>query len=376
MLKINLDTYLSSQTLLLIFDVLLNEESIKLSVTKESLLKDIGINPSSFRRSRVEEKNIGNDIAVKLAKYFNLKIVNEKILCDLAKLIEEIYHDINYKVFEKFDFYTKKIEWYLSKNLVIFPVVKLLKLFIEAFSLQRIEEMIEMNNKLFIEISSYKVSFNDSLMNIYNILKLIFSKELTNEMLSKKYNNGICYSIIASRHRINKRYFESLYFAQKAKEMFVLENNLKRILYINFTILNDLSLTDNYEEYYYLTRQQLLTIRSFGSNTIEYESIEKHLIVSSLALKMYDQVIEIVEKNEEKTITDFSALVVAKYNVLGEKFDLWYDEEIKTTEGIEEYLPLLKTLIEFLKTSDKKLFALLEENKNFMSSFLNILKKT
>jgi hypothetical protein len=84
MLNINLDTYLSSQTLLLIFDVLLNEESIKLSVTKESLLKDIGINPSSFRRSRVEEKNIGNDIAVKLAKYFNLKIVNEKILCDFS----------------------------------------------------------------------------------------------------------------------------------------------------------------------------------------------------------------------------------------------------------------------------------------------------
>ena len=86
------------------------------------------------------------------------------------------------------------------------------------------------NKEVFDEISKYKSIFNEDLMVIYNLLNLVFCKELSNEILSKKYNNGMCYSIIASRHRINKRYFESLFFAYKAKEMFIMENNLKNSL--------------------------------------------------------------------------------------------------------------------------------------------------
>lgn len=359
-----------------IFDVLLNEESIKLSVTKESLLKDIGINPSSYRRSRAEEQNVGKSIVLKLANYFNLYMVDKKILAELQELINNIYSDINYKVFDKFEIYSRKLNEYLSKNYVIFPIIKLTKLFIDAFSFNEIELMMEMNDDLFLEISKYSLSFNDSLMVIYNLLKLVFCKELTNNMLTKKYNNGMSYSIIASRHRINKRYYESLYFAYKAKEMFIAENNLKRVLFINFTILNDLSLTDNFEEYYLLANEQMLTIRSFGIDILEFRGVIKHVVISSLALKKYSKVIRLIDDSKEQTITEFATLVVAKFYTLGEKFDTWLKKEIENTEDIMLYDSVLSVLVEFLKTGDKKVLNNLIDNKPLMASLINVLKKT
>lgn len=376
MVKIRLDNYLKTMPLIHIFDVLLNEESIKLSVTKESLLKDIGINPSSYRRSRAEEQNVGKSIVLKLANYFNLYMVDKKILAELQELINNIYSDINYKVFDKFEIYSRKLNEYLSKNYVIFPIIKLTKLFIDAFSFNEIELMMEMNDDLFLEISKYSLSFNDSLMVIYNLLKLVFCKELTNNMLTKKYNNGMSYSIIASRHRINKRYYESLYFAYKAKEMFIAENNLKRVLFINFTILNDLSLTDNFEEYYLLANEQMLTIRSFGIDILEFRGVIKHVVISSLALKKYSKVIRLIDDSKEQTITEFATLVVAKFYTLGEKFDTWLKKEIENTEDIMLYDSVLSVLVEFLKTGDKKVLNNLIDNKPLMASLINVLKKT
>lgn len=375
-MKIRIDTYLNSKPVLQIFDVLLNEESIKLAKTKEALLKDLDINPSSFRRSRTEEQNIGNSIVLKLAKYFNLNTVDKIFLAELQELINDIYFDINYKVFENFEIYSRKLDEYLSKNYVVFPIVKLVKLFIDAFSFSEIEQMMKINDDVFLEISKYSLVFNDSLLVIFNLLKLVFCKELTNDLLTKKYNNGMSYSVIASRHRINKRYYESLYFAYKAKEMFIAENNLKRVLFINFTILNDLSLTDNFEEYYILAQEQMLTIRSFGIETKEYRGIIKHAVISALALKKYGKVIKLLDKSKKQTITEFAALVVAKFHKLGEGFDEWFNNEIESTKGIMEYYNVLSILVEFLKTKDKRVLNSLDDNKPLMASLINVLKKT
>ena len=67
MLNINLDEYLGTVKFIQLFDVMLYEEAIKLSVTKESILRELDINPSSFRRCRVEEQNVGKTIVKKIS---------------------------------------------------------------------------------------------------------------------------------------------------------------------------------------------------------------------------------------------------------------------------------------------------------------------
>ena len=103
----------------------------------------------------------------------------------------------------------------------MFSVIIMLELYFESLSDKNIDDSITSNREKFIELSKYSHVFSEELSPIYNLIELIFTKELSNEILSKKYNNGISYSVLASRQRMNKRYIESLFFAQTATLMSV-----------------------------------------------------------------------------------------------------------------------------------------------------------
>lgn len=375
MFNINLDEYLGTVKFIQLFDVMLYEEAIKLSVTKESILRELDINPSSFRRCRVEEQNVGKTIVKKLANYFNLKLVDDEYLNKLSKLIKDIYHDTNYKIINRFGFYTKEIDENIKENNIMFPVIKLIKLFLLAFSDKSIDDVINSNNEEFSDLGKYILVFNDDIKVIYDLLELVYCKELTNEMLSKNYTNGICYSILASRQRISKKYIESLYFAQKAKEIFFKENNLKRIIAINLVILNSLALSDNLEEYYSLANEQMLTIKSFDIKGVFEIGAVKHLGNAYLATKKYKDAIDLIEDREEITITELSIYIAAKYFYLGEKFNEWYKKEIVDDESLKEVLFVFNYIVEYLKTSDKKILSKIEGTNLLMAALTHVLKK-
>ena len=150
MFEVCLKEYRKTVPFIQMFDTLLSIESHHLSVTKDSLLKDLGINPSSFRRCRNEEQNVGNLIVEKLSKYFNLKLIDEDYLVKLSNLVTQIYYDVNFKIFDMYDEYEKEINELSLEKSIMFPVITMLKLFLASFTDKNVDDVIRENREEFI----------------------------------------------------------------------------------------------------------------------------------------------------------------------------------------------------------------------------------
>lgn len=381
MRKIKLKEYKNTLLYMYMFDEVLKTQCVRGEIIKEELLKKYKVNPSSFRRCKTTELEVGKTIISNLAFYLNMVLIDDDIIDELEDLFNDIYSDMNYKIYHKVNVYINRLDYYIEQNPIIFPLLKLMKLFLYMYSNDDFERFLKQNNKEFNEISKYVKFYNDDMMTIYNLLNLIFCKELTYEMQSQKYSNGLSYSIIALRHKIEGSYFESLYFAKTAKELFIQENNFKRAIYINFTILNDLSLAINYDDYYKLSIEQAHTIRSMlmineKTESLEYKMALKHVVIASLALKKYKKICKMLENKKEQTISELATLVIAKYKIDNNNFDKWYKNVVLDDNPINDEVKVLNMLVDYLKNPDIKKLILIEESRLLMKSLINIIKNT
>ena len=232
------------------------------------------------------------------------------------------------------------------------------------FSNKDIPKLLDDNILEFEYLSKYVKLYTDELYVVYNMIKLMFVKNIDKETLAIPYKNGISYSIIAGKLFLDKRYYESLLFAQKAKLFFIEENNYKRCITINFTILNSLASTGNFEEYYVMAREQFLTVKAFNLDREEFITSLKHLSMSAISLKKYKYACELIESFTLITLTDIFCIIIAKFNSLDEKtFYNWYENYICEHRLNEEIMQKCNILIDFIVTNDKRKIVDLEHFK-------------
>lgn len=369
MIKLNLDEYKHSSQYMYLFDAIIKE---KIIINKDAFLISQEIAPTSYRRARNSEQKVGEEILKNLSKYFGLRLVDESFIVKLEKLTNNIFFDVNYKVFEKYDKHLNLIEDLLSKNLIVYPILKLLRLFLRIFSNGNIAKLKEENKEEFLQIQKYYNFFNDSLREIYDLLILVYSNSFTKEMLAKKYSNGISYSIIAVNYRRQKEYYKSLYFAQKAKDIFIDENNYKRAIYMNYTILNDLASTLNFDDYYDLAHNQYLVVRAFNTSEVDKINCQKHMVCACIAKQKYDEVFDLLEDRQKMTLTELSCYVIAGYNTFGKNFKKWYTENISQSISIKEFKDLIEKLVDYLNEPEKRKLQVFY-NTEMMESLIDIL---
>ena len=367
---LNISDYKKTMYQIPIFDVLI-KEGVE---NKDAFLESKKIAPTSYRRAKTKEQNIGEEIVKKLAKHFKLKLITDDIVDKLEKLLNEIYLDINFRVSTKHNIYLEQLDKLLDEDYIISPIIELIKLFVVTFSENDIPVILTEHIEDFNYVSDYKDMFNEDLLIIYNMLKLAYSKTFTKEMLAKDYNSGICYSIIAINHNIHKKYYESLFFAEKAKKVYLNENNFKRAIYINFTLLNNLASTANYDQYYSLAREQMLIVRSFDFGEVEYNASYKHLVTSSISAKKYEETIELLKLKKGLTPTEICCYTIAQYYLLSkEEFNNWCDKNIFYEGNSLKIKDCISHLITFLKNPQKQKVTPLEDY-NLMPALLDILK--
>lgn len=369
MKKFVLDSFKQSIQYFFMFDEIIKKEAIN----KDAFLKDIGINPSSYRRARTTEQKVGMQIIESLANYYDINLITIDEINEDEKFLNELFFDINYKVYDKYFYYLEEIENKINKRNLFFPIYKLFKLLLLINSQKDVEKIIQNNIDLFCEVKKFELFFGDSLVDVYELVCLAFANDISKDMMSKKHNNGMAYAIIATKFRLKNNFFESLYYAKKAKEVFLQESNYKRVIYINFTILNNLSLVFDYEEYYNLAHEQLLTLRSFSESGFETEMTIKHLVVAALALKKYDEVKKILLEKGKMTISEICCLIIAIYNLSPSDFDEWCMNNIDGIAIKQKDKELIENLKIYLKNPDKKNLIPLEDSR-IMTSLINILK--
>lgn len=374
MKKIDLSNYKMTQIYFNFFDIYFKEHGIK----KEFFLLDNDITPSTYRQCRKMECKIGHKIIKSLALKFLFKIPTDKVLDEIEELINNIYFDMYYKNYKFYNVYLETIDKFLKENYIIFPVLELVKLFLKISSNESISVILSNNEELFNRVRLYTLFYNESLMEIYELLYLSFEQNIKEDYWIKNYNNASAYFILASRSYIYKRYIETLFFAAKCKEILYQDGNVNRILYLNNTIMSSLIHVGNFEECYIVAFKQLKSLESLDLNDkFLLESCKKFFVISMLGKKDYNSILKRYTNEDTMNLTEILCVLISLHEKgINDKNLTKYEEfynELEVDKLDEEYAKVIILLNKFLLNKRKNdLYELL--NLEIMQQFKKILE--
>lgn len=354
MIQISLTEYMQTKLFFQLFDVLLKEES----VNKEYYLESVGISPSSYRRAKNEEQKIGIQIMDTLCKKFNLNVTPLELIEEIESLANEIYFDMYYKVYDRYDAFLQKLDEYLSKNYSIYPIIKLLKLFILINAPKFSNELYESYLELYSEIKKFKNFYNNDLVGIYNLFILTFENNSIDYNLAKELYGGFSYYIASFRAWKNKKYTECLYYAEKGKDILVEESNYKRIVNLNFNIMSSLMYLNRFEECFELAFDQVLMLESFGFESDELMRIKRYLLVSALGLGKYEFIIKSLKNKVSFNKIEISCYMVALNQINFKEYADFYKEIIEVEDIVCKNICIL--LNSYLESPSKEKLSKLE----------------
>lgn len=367
--KIELSIYKQSIKYFSLFDVLIKGEAYN----RDEFLKTLDITPNSYRRSKNYEQKIGTEIVLTLSKYFGYSVSTDKLINYIEDLTNSIYNDMYYKVFRNYDFYISEVDRLIEQKYNVYPILNLLKLFLQINSLKKGAKVISENQAFYEEIKKYKNFFNDDLLKIFELLYLTFEKDVTEYALAEEFSDGFSYFIVSYRSWLNKKYVDCLYFAEKAQLILLRENNFKRILYLNFNIMSSLNYVKNYKACLDMCQKQMLTLNSFECEGFERENTLKHMIVAALGLKDYQLVVNLLSNNENYSLTELTCYLFAMSKLSIKDYQNYFSDNIHLEDYNENNRNFLIILNKFILNNDKKLLIQLEQY-NFVKAILEILK--
>ena len=368
MFKIDLSDYKESSIHFNLFDTLI----VGLEEGKEKYLRSLGINPSTYRKCRKGDLKIGHDIIVFLANHYSLTILKNEEYDELSKMFTSIYDKLYYKIEFSYDEDLKLIEDMIEKNYIIHPVIKLVKLFVVMCSNKTRESIISENIDLYNEIKIYKQCFNNSLIQIYEIVSLFYEENIEEGKGLKNYKNGFIYYILATRAYSDKKYIESIFYAMKAKEILDADGNVLRNLHVNNILMSSFLYVGNYEECNELANKQLLTIRSIGlGQGFHRRSASKYLFVSLLGLDRCEEIIELCEVKKMFNLTELTCYLVAMFRLDKNMYEAYFDG-LDLNVFNEKDKKYLITIDEYLRTNHRKVLKDLTDY-DVMGCLINII---
>ncbi len=359
MMSINLTEYYSPTIYFHFYDILISD----LEMGKEEFLKSIDINPSTYRKCRKGELNIKDEYINKLNQYFGYENISKEQLDELEKLLNDIDNSMYYKICDLYDKYVDYIDKLIEEKYNIYPVLLLFKLLLILNQKKAYEKILE-NINLYNEIKKFNRFFNESLLEIYELIYLAFEENIVNEKWMKNYTNGKAYYILSFRAYNDKKYIESMFFANKCKEFLSQDGNIIRTIYLNNILMSSLLFVGNYEECNKISFKQLLTLKSIN---IDNRNLEKNTlkfyITSLFALNKYSKVINEVERTELYNLTTLTCYLLSKYKIYGkEEYCKLYDEIIKNKDN-EKHLEYLGVINKYVLKKDKSSLLSIDNNQ-------------
>lgn len=368
--QISLQVYKESKQYLGLLEIIMKNQGLN----KDEFLLSHKISPTSFRRARSSEQRVGVEIIEKLAKIFDYKVYTEEEIDQIELLVNQIYNEAYFKIYDNFNFFYEKIEYELNNKSILFPILNLLKLFLLLNEHKQRKDILKENQELFNDLQKYVPFYNQDLKEIYEIVKIQFFKDIPDEYMQKEYQNGLIYYSLTSKYNYNRNYIASLYFADKARKIFLKEDNFLRIFFLNLISLHNYNSLGNYKKSYELANNQLYSLKSLGISSFIQSTTELHLVIAHLGLKNYEKVIELLSNKEVYQSTEGYCLLIAKSVVDKKGYQELYSSTLQDNQNREEDLYIVKTLNLFLLKKDKNNLMKLEKS-SMREMLVKILKK-
>jgi hypothetical protein len=211
-------------------------------------------------------------------------------------------------------------------------------------------------------------------MRVYEIISISFTNEINIDVLSKKYKNEISLFTLSSKCILEGKYIESIYFAEKAKDVFIKEENAKRVYLINLNLMAAYNYLGRYYECNELAQKQILALESYKCNEIEYTAAKKHYMISCLGVGQFKEIINELNDREACTLTEYSCLLISKYKTNKKDYENYFNTIIES-KNLSNYNKIFfENLNKLLVKKDKKVIEILE-NYTFTKSLINFFKK-
>lgn len=352
--KFDLSVYKSSKPYFDLLDVYIKEQEIR----KESFLIEIGVTPSSYRKCRKGELNIGHEIIGVIARHFSFKVPTDEFLDEIEKFVNKVYINIYYKNFITYKEDMEYIDSLLEENYIIFPLFKLLKLFMIAASNEEVFKIQNDNRELYDEVSLYQTFFEYGVNDLFEITYLVFTDSVSKDHWIKNYKNGMSYFVLSTRSYLDGRYIESIFYGDKCKKFLFEDGNINRLFYLNNTIMSSLIYVENYEECADMAFRQLASLESINfQDKFQFTMSKKFRILALLGEKKYDLIKEENINNCDMTLTELVCMLIAMH-FKNSKDKKYYDyekyyEELEVDTLPDEYSVPIKLVDQMLKSKNK-----------------------
>ncbi len=354
MKKFDLSKYKENQPYFYFFDVFIKE----LGLSKETFLIKIGVAPSSYRKCRKGELNIGNDIVAMIARNLSLKVPSPEFIDEFEKFINKVYFDIYYKNYKTYAEDLVYVDELLKENNLLFPIIKLLKIFMIAASNEDVDKIRTTNNELYEEIIKYETFLNYGVFELFEVVYLVFTDAISRDHWIKNYDNGMSYYVLSTRSYFAERYIESLFYGEKCKSILFNDGNINRLFYLNNILMSSLISVENFEECYNVAAKQLLALKSLDSlQESQYMRCRKFKIVSLLGKREYKKIVEDYWDDESMTLTEVICILISLYQIKQNdkkytKYEEYY-KDLDVESLSSEYSQPIKMIDELLKNKNK-----------------------
>lgn len=368
--QISLQVYKESKQYLGLLEIMMKNQGLN----KDEFLLSHGISPTSFRRARSSEQRVGIEIIEKLSKIFDYRVYTEEEIDEIESLLNQIYNEVYFKIYDNFNFFFEKIENEINSKSILFPILNLFKIFLLLNANKPRKVILQENQELFNDLQKYEPFYNQEIKEVFEIVKIQFIKDIPDEYMQKECQNGLIYFSLASKYNFNKDYIGSLYFADKARKLFLQEDNFLRIFFLNLIYMHNYNSLGNYKICCELASNQLLSLKSLGITNFVKSTTELHLVIAHLGLRNYKKVIELLSDKEVYQSTEVYSLLIAKYMIDKKEYQELYNSTIKDNQNREENLYIIETLNSFLLKRDKNNLTKLEKS-NMREMLVKILKK-
>ena len=214
---------------------------------------------------------------------------------------------------------------------------------------------------------------NEDLLDVLAHVEVLFDKDFVNKKIFLDNKNGITYLVVSNKYLQASKYIESLYYAQKAKEIFVNDENYKKIAYTNLNIMSCYCYLNNYQKYYDLAHTQYHSLNSFNDYSELEENSSKHYAISLISLKKYKELDIIFKQKAAISFTEVICLLIAKYNINFNDYKKYYLSLQDVLEN-DERIEVLNSINKFLQEKDKKILKTI--NKYINNNLLYVLKNS
>lgn len=282
MKKINMKSYKMYKTYFVLFDILLKENNKR----KEDVLNELNISISSYRRAHFNDTKLSKVLYIKLCNYFNIIPLDLKDIDCLEEKLNKIYLDNYYGIDSKFNENLKWLEEQTKKRNVLYPIFELLEHYYKFDDI-----FFESSNFSFIK---YKSFYKGELLEFCNVFEIAGMKNLY-DAINFNYNdnyNEHYLSALALNSFKNKRYIESIYYAEKAVALYELNLNYKRKYSINLIIMLNLLSLEKYSDCAKLAHKQYYSLISLENFNSEFYLTLELFLISNLYLKKYSEIIK------------------------------------------------------------------------------------